>query len=182
MKNLQLIASHKTLENYIKEHNNLKLDKFINLYSYPEFQTNIIESFDKIYSNTKYKIVNQVFNKEYSNYKNGDVYQIFFETNSNKNITSDFVWSISFTLKKYDINSEEYEKLTELYEEKEVLIRVGDILNQLNIEKNFVIGKTIDPRKMNLYKNILLYVFKNYNIELDYCKGMIDNKGLYVWK
>jgi hypothetical protein len=195
MKHLQLIASHQTLEKYIKEHNNLKLDKFINLYTYPEFQNNIIESFDKLYFNTEYKIYDYIFNDEYSNYKNHNGYQIFFETDSkteyridlipvinyNKNINSDFVWSLSFTLKKYDINSEDYEKLTELYEEKEVLIRVGDILNQLDIEKYFVIGKTIDPRKLNLYKNVLLYVFKNYNIDFNYCEGMIDNKGLYAW-
>jgi hypothetical protein len=85
-------------------------------------------------------------------------------------------------LKIYDIQSIEYEKLTELYEEKEVLIRIGDILNRLDIDRNFVIGKTIDPRKLDLYKNVLLYVFKDYNVEFDYCEGMIDNKGLYVWK
>jgi len=195
MKHLQLLASHITLENYIKEHNNLKLDKFTNLYSYPEFQKFIIESFDKLYSNTKYEIVNHIYNKEYSNY-DGHGYQIFFKTNSNneyridlvpiinhnKNIKSEFVWSISFTLKIYDIQSIEYEKLTELYEEKEVLIRIGDILNRLDIDRNFVIGKTIDPRKLDLYKNVLLYVFKDYNVEFDYCEGMIDNKGLYVWK
>jgi len=196
MKHLQLLASHKTLENYLKEHSNLKLDKFINLYTYPEFQRYIIESFDKLYTNTEFIINEYAFGNEYSNYYDGKGYQIFFKTNSgieyridlmpvvnyNDKIKSDFVWNISFTLSEHDIKSEDYEKLTELHEEKEVLIRIGDILNRLNINKNFVIGQTIDPRKINLYQNILLYVFKDYNTELNYCEGMINKKGLYVWK
>lgn len=196
MKHIQLLTSQLTLYNYVKDNNSIKIDRFVSLYTYPEFQKKIVESFDKIYSDTKFKVIDNVFDSEYSNYKDHKGYQIFFNTDSgveyridlipvinyNVKINSDFVWLISFTLNTNDIDSLEYEKLTNLFEEKEVLIRIGNILNQLNIDKNFIISQTIDPRKIKLYKNILFYVFKNYNVDLSYCDGMVDNKGLYIWK
>ena len=132
MKHLQLLASHITLEKYIKEHNTLRIDKFVKLYTYNGFQKNVMESFDKLYANTDFEKNEYRFGNEYSNYLDEVGYQIFFKTNSNteyridiipvKNlnskIDSDFVWSISFTLSENPIHSEEYEKLTELFEEK----------------------------------------------------------------
>ena len=102
--------------------------------------------------------------------------------NYNKDISSDFVWYISFTLSKYDINDINYEELTGLNEEKEVLLRISDILNNFTIDKIFIIGNTFLEKKIRLYKNFMIYAFTNYNIKMDYCKGFIDNKGLYIWK
>ena len=92
------------------------------------------------------------------------------------------MWSISFTLDKYDVYNVNYEELTGLGEEKEVLIRVGDVLNKIDIPKNFVIGNTILDKKIKIYKHILVLVFPDYNIDMNYCEGFIDNKGLYIWK
>ena len=196
MKYLQLFVSNQTLSDYIKNHNNTKLDKFISLYTYNGFQKIMFESFDKIYQNTEYKMYNYIYKKEFSNYGNGEGYQIFFKTDSNneykidlipiKNynniIKSDFVWNIAFTLSNRNVQSDSYEELTNLHEEKEVLLRVGDILDKINIPKYFAIGNTIDPRKINLYKHILMYVFKDYKVDLSYCECMFDDKAIYIFK
>lgn len=197
IKTKHLIVSNKTYIDYIKEHKTDRIDKFIKIYTFEKFkEKSIIESFDKLYNDTQYKIQNKTFDKKYTNYQDPNGFQIWFETNSgneyridlvpiknfNNKISSDFVWSISFTLSKYDINDINYEELTGLKEEKEVLMRIGDILNKIDIPKYFVIGNTILEKKIKIYKNLLLLVFPNYNIEMSYCEGFINDNALYIWK
>ncbi|MCK9415478.1 hypothetical protein M0Q97_02320 [Candidatus Dojkabacteria bacterium] len=190
-------VTNKTYIEYINIHKNDRISRFLKIYTFERFNEKIVlESFDKLYKNTKYEIKTNSFDKKLTNYKSNDGYQIWFKTDSeneyridlipiknfNINIESDFVWSISFTLDKYDIDDIYYERLTNLGEEKEVLIRIGDILNTVDIIKYFVIGNTLLEKKIRIYKQLLLFVFPNYNIEMSYCEGFIDNKGLYIWK
>lgn len=190
-------TSNNTYTNYINNHNRTdRLSKFFKIYTFEKFNENIIfESFDKLYNNTKYNIESFKFDSRYSNY-NTNGYKIWFETDSknkyridliplknfNLEIKNDFVFNISFTLDKYEVYDDEYEELTGLGEEKEVLLRIGDILSNVNLPKYFVIGKTDLEKKFKLYKKILIYVFKNYNIEMKYCEGLKDNIGLYIWE
>lgn len=76
----------------------------------------------------------------------------------------------------------DYEELTGLNEEKEVLLRVGDILQNIILPKYFVIGNTDIEKRIKIYKHILLLVFPNYNVEMSYCEGFKNDKGLYIWK
>jgi len=190
-------VTNKTYIEYINIHKNDRISRFLKIYTFERFNEKIVlESFDKLYKNTKYEIKTNSFDKKLTNYKSNDGYQIWFKTDSeneyridlipiknfNINIESDFVWSISFTLDKYDSDDIYYERLTNLGEEKEVLIRIGDILNTVDIIKYFVIGNTLLEKKIRIYKQLLLFVFPNYNIEMSYCEGFIDNKGLYIWK
>jgi len=191
-------STNRTYINYINEHKTDRLDKFLKIYTFERFNSEkiILESFDRLYKNTEFKIETKEFDKRYTNYINNIGYQIKFNTDSdnkyridlipiknyNVDINSDFVWSISFTLDKYEVGDVRYEELTNLNEEKEVLIRIGDILNRLDISKNFVIGNTDMEKKLRLYKNILIFVFPDYNIQMNYCEGFINNKGLYIWK
>jgi hypothetical protein len=191
-------TTNKTYINYINNHNNTdRLSKFLKIYTFEKFKESaILESFDKLYKDTKYEIKSKIFDKKFTNYESNVGYQIWFKSNSeneyridlipiknyNINIKSDFVWSISFTLSKYDINDFYYEEMTNLREEKEILIRIGDIINKIDIDKNFIIGNTILEKKIRVYKSILVLVFPDYNIEMNYCEGFIDNKGLYIWK
>ena len=94
-------------------------------------------------------------------------------------MSSETIKIINIINQNYNVN---YEELTGLGEEKEVLIRVGDVLNKIDIPKNFVIGNTILDKKIKIYKHILVLVFPDYNIDMNYCEGFIDNKGLYIWK
>lgn len=192
-----LIVSNITYKNYINSHKTDRLDKFIKIFTIEKFnETIIIESFDKTYFNTPYKIKPKLFDKKYTNYEYPFGFQIWFKTNSdneyridlipvknfNEKISSNFVWSVSFTLSKYDIIDINYEELTGLMEEREVLLRIGDILDDIKIPKYFIIGNTILEKKIKIYKHILLLVFPNYNIEMSYCDGFLNDKGLYIWK
>ena len=58
---------------------------------------------------------------------------------------------------------------------------MGDILNHLEILKYFVIGNTTLQKKIDLYQKVMLYVFKDYQIEMGSCEGFLDNKGLYIF-
>jgi len=190
-----IMVSHITYNNYIKENNSERLDKFLKIYTYKKFRESVFESFDKLYPNTKFSISKYVFGDKFSNYNNGHGYQIFFKTDSdteyrvdlipminyNMKIDSEFIWSISFTLKDNSIYDESYEELTKLDETREVLLRIGDILNRIDIPKYYIIGDTTLKSKIKLYKNFLLLVFPDYNIEMLYCDGFINDKGLYIW-
>jgi hypothetical protein len=192
-----LIVSNITYKNYINLHKSDRIDKFIKIFTIEKFNESIIlEIFDKKYINTLYKIKSKTFDKKYTNYEHPLGFQIWFKTDSgneyridlipiknfNKRVESKFIWSVSFTLSEYDINDINYEELTGLMEEREVLLRVGDILNDIKIPKYFVIGNTILEKKIKIYKHILLLVFPDYDIELDYCEGFLNDKGLYIWK
>jgi len=98
-----------------------------------------------------------------------------------KDIKSKFVWNVSFTISNKNINDPSYEEITSLNETREVLHRIGDILNKIEISKYFVIGNTLEEKRLTIYKNFVLIVFPNYNIKMDYCEGFIDDKGLYIW-
>ena len=102
--------------------------------------------------------------------------------NFNSKINSEFIWNISFTLDKYDVDDTDYEKFTGLNEEKEVLVRVGNILNKIQIPKYFIIGDTEIQKRIRVYTHVLSIVFPNYNIDMSYCEGLFNNKGLYIWK
>ena len=198
IKTKSISTTNKTYVNYVNTHNRTdRISTFLKIYTFEKFNEKIVlESFDKKYDDTKYEIKSKKFNKKLTNYKSNIGYQIWFKTDSansyridlipllnyNVNIKTDFVWSISFTLDKYDVYNVNYEELTGLGEEKEVLIRVGDVLNKIDIPKNFVIGNTILDKKIKIYKHILVLVFPDYNIDMNYCEGFIDNKGLYIWK
>ena len=188
-KMIYLLVSNNTYKDYILEHKTERLDKFIKIYTIERFNESVIlESF--VYPDTPYN------DKKYTNFEPPIGYQIWFKTNSDneyridlipvknfdEKIPSPFVWSISFTLSKYDINDINYEELTGLMEEKEVLLRVGDILDKLKIPKFFVIGDTLLNKKIKIYKHIIFFVFSNYKIEISYCEGFLNNKGLYIWK
>lgn len=197
-----ILVSIDTFEKYYSIHKTNRLDKFLKIYTFGRFNAReIFESFDKDYPDTEYEMKPFTFDEKWTNYKDEDGnkirdgYKIWFETNSktkyridlipiknfNPNINSKFVWSISFTLDKYEVGNSHYEELTELNETKEVLIRIGNILNQIDIPKYFVIGNTDEENKIELYEDFILYVFKAYNIEMSYCEGFKDNKGLYIW-
>ena len=192
-----LLTTNKTYINYVNNHNRTdRLSKFLKIYTFERFNSEkIFESFDKLYKDTKYEIVEYHFDLRYSNY-DGFGYKIWFETNSknkyridltplknfNSEIKNDYVFNISFTLDKYDPDDLEYDNLTGLNEEKEVLLRIGDILNKLDIPKYFIIGEVSIEKKMRIYKHILALVFKDYEIKMDYCEGFPNNKGLYIWK
>lgn len=190
-----LMVSYKSYIDYVSKNKTDRLDKFLKIYTYKEFRKSVFESFDKLYQNTQYVISGHTFKKEYSNYINTNGYQIFFKTDSNieyridlipvtnynKNINSKFVWNISFTTSNKPVQDINYEELTGLNETKEVLLRMGDILNKINIPKYFIIGDTLLQKKINIYKNFLILVFPNYNIEMSYCAGFLNDKGLYIW-
>jgi len=195
IKTKQILVTNGTYKNYINTYNTDRIDKFLKIYTFERFNK-IYESFDKRYPNIKYDVSHIIFDKKYTNYNITNGYELRFLTNSNtkyridlipiknfnKNINSKFVWYISFTLDKYDINDDQYENLTGLNEEKEVFMRIGEILNNFDIDKNFVIGNTSLQKKIKLYNNFIYLVFPNYNIQMDYCEGFIDNQGLYIWK
>lgn len=192
-----LSTTNKTYKNYVERFSTDRLSKFLKIYTFERFNSEkiILESFDKKYEDTKFDIISFRFDENHSNY-NIDGYKIWFDTNSgnkyridlvplknfNNEIDSDFVWNISFTLNKYDVYDADYEDLTGLGEEKEVLIRVGNILNNVNIPKFFIIGDTVLQKKIRIYKHILSIIFPEYNIKMDYCEGLLNNKGLYIWK
>jgi hypothetical protein len=191
-------SSNKTYNDYVDSYKTDRLSKFIKIYTFERFngENIIFESFDKLYKDTNYNIVEYYYNSKDSNFNKIPGYKIWFDTNSNnkyridlmplknfnKDIDSDFVFNISFTLDKYSIDDPNYDDLTGLNEEKEVLLRIGDILNNLDINKYFVIGETIIDKKMRIYKHILTYVFKDFKIKMSYCEGFINNNGLYIWK
>ena len=194
---IYLLVSNNTYKDYILDHQTERLDKFIKIYTIERFNESLIlESFDKTYPDTPYKLKPKTFDKKYTNFEPSIGYQIWFKTNSdneyridlipiknfNEKIPSPFVWNISFTLSKYDINDINYEELTGLMEEKEVLLRVADILDNIKIPKFFVIGDTLLNKKNKIYKHIIFFVFSNYKIEMSYCEGFLNNKGLYIWK
>ena len=195
IKTKHFLVTNETYKKYINKYNTDRVDRFLKIYTFERFNKTI-ESFDKRYNDIKYDVTSVTFDKKFSNYKNTDGYELRFLTNSNTkyridlipiknfniNIFSDFVWYISFTLDKYDITDDKYEELTGLNEEKEVLMRIGEILEDFNISKNFVIGNTSLQKKINLYSNFVYLVFPNYNIQMDYCEVFLDNKGLYIWK
>ena len=197
IKTKYISATNKTYINYVNNHNRTdRISKFLKIYTFEKFNEKfVLESFDKKYEDTKYDIISFNFDSNHFNY-NISGYKIWFKTDSdnkyridlmplinfNKEIDNKFVWNISFTLDKYDVYDEEYEDLTALNEEKEVLIRVGNILDNINIPKYFIIGDTVIQKKIRIYKHILSIVFPNYNIDMNYCEGLLNNKGLYIWE
>jgi hypothetical protein len=197
IKTKSISTTNKTYINYVNNHNlSDRISTFLKIYTFERFNRNVIlESFDKKYDDTECEIEFFKFDSSYSNYdKSG--YKIWFKTESgnkyridlaplknfNSKINSEFVWNISFTLDKYDVDDFEYDDLTALNEEKEVLVRIGNILDNINIPKYFIIGDTVLQKKIRIYKHILSIVFPNYNIDMNYCEGLLNNKGLYIWK
>jgi len=190
-----LSTTNKTYINYIKKYNSDRISKFLKIYTFEKFNEKfILESFDKKYDDTKYDFIPFNFDSNHSNY-NGIGYKILFNTDSNNKyridlmpllnfnteINNEFIWNISFTLDRYNVDDFEYEDLTGLGEEKEVLVRIGNILNNIDIPKYFIIGDTELQKKIRVYKHMLSIVFPNYNIKMDYCEGLLNNKGLYIW-
>ena len=188
-----MMVNHQTYLKYINENKTNKLDKFFKIQTYSCFIP-AFESFNKLYLDTPYIIKEYVFDKLYSNY-NGVGYQIFFKTNSNteyrvdlipvcnylQNISLKFVWSVSFATSDKEVGDSSYEEMTNLNETREVLLRIGDIIKRLDIPKYFVIGNTLEEKRMNIYSGFLLLVFPDYNIKMARCDGFIDNMGLYIW-
>jgi len=196
IKTKYISTTNETYINYINNHRTDRISTFLKIYTFEKFnEKNVLESFDKKYEDTEFDIISFNFDSGHSNY-NIPGYKIFFKTNSenkyridlapllnfNKEINSDFIWNISFTLDKYDIYDIDYEDLTGLGEEKEVLVRIGNILDKIDIPKYFIIGDTELQKRIRIYKHVLSIVFPNYNIKMDYCEGLFNNKGLYIWK
>lgn len=197
IKTKSISTTNKTYINYVNNHNlSDRISTFLKIYTFERFNRNVIlESFDKKYDDTECEIEFFKFDSSYSNYdKSG--YKIWFKTESgnkyridlaplvnfNKEINNDFVWNISFTLDKHDVYDIDYEDLTGLGEEKEVLVRIGNILDRIDIPKYFIIGDTILEKRIRVYKHVLSIVFPNYNIEMNYCEGLFNSRGLYIWK
>ena len=196
IKTKYISTTNKTYIDYVKKYNNDRIDKFLKIYTFEKFNEKIVlESFDKKYEDTEFEIVPFDFDSSHSNY-NMSGYKIWFKTDSgnkyridlaplvnfNKEINNNFVWNISFTLDKHDVYDVDYEDLTGLGEEKEVLVRIGNILDRIDIPKYFIIGDTILEKRIRVYKHVLSIVFPNYNIEMNYCEGLFNSKGLYIWK
>jgi len=196
IKTKYISTTNKTYIDYVKKYNNDRIDKFLKIYTFEKFNEKIVlESFDKKYEDTEFEIMPFNFDSSHSNY-NMSGYKIWFKTESgnkyridlaplvnfNKEINNDFVWNISFTLDKHDVYDIDYEDLTGLGEEKEVLVRIGNILDRIDIPKYFIIGDTILEKRIRVYKHVLSIVFPNYNIEMNYCEGLFNSRGLYIWK
>jgi hypothetical protein len=197
IKTKYISTTNKTYTDYVNSHNRTdRLSTFLKIYTFEKFNEKLVlESFDKKYDDTKFEIESFRFDSSHSNYdKSG--HKIWFKTESgnkyridlsplknfNSHINNDFVWNISFTLDKYNVDDVEYEDLTSLNEEKEVLVRVGNILDRIDIPKYFIIGDTELQKRIRIYKHIVSIVFPNYNIDMNYCEGLFNNKGLYIWK
>jgi hypothetical protein len=192
---LHILVSNSTYNNYVKRYNNDVIYKGFKIYTYIEFRKKVFEIFDTYFENTEYQISSYKFDERLSNYHKTEGYQIFFKTNSNNeyridlipiknfndNINSDFVYSLSFTLSHRDILDINYEDFTNLNETKEVLMRIGDIILNLDIPKNYVIGNTILQKKINIYMKVAS-VFDGFNIKMDKCDGFLNDIGLYIWK
>ena len=197
IKTKYISTTNKTYIDYVNNHNRSdRLSTFLKIYTFEKFNENLVlESFDKKYDDTKFEIESFRFDSSHSNYdKSG--YKIWFKTvsdnkyridlaplkNFNSKINSEFIWNISFTLDKYEVYDAEYEDLTSLNEEKEVLVRVGNILDRIDIPKYFIIGDTELQKRIRVYKHVISIVFPNYNVDMSYCEGLFNNKGLYIWK
>jgi len=196
IKTKYISTTNKTYIDYVKKYNNDRIDKFLKIYTFEKFNEKLVlESFDKKYEDTEFEIISFNFDSSHSNYSLSG-YKIWFKTDSgnkyridlaplvnfNKEINNDFVWNISFTLDKNDVYDLDYEDLTGLGEEKEVLVRIGNILDRIDIPKYFIIGDTILEKRIRVYKHILSIVFPNYNIDMNYCEGLFNSRGLYIWK
>ena len=193
-RNQFLMVNEATYKNYINLHKSNKLDNNFKIQTPKIYRNKVFETFDKLYSNTLFTIIDYKFDSSFSNY-NMKGFKIFFKTNSDneyridlepvknylEDIDSDFVWSISFTISDKNILDPSYEDITSLNETREVLHRIGDILSKIDIVKYFVIGNTLEEKRLTIYKNFILIVFPDYKIKMNYCEGFIDNKGLYIW-
>jgi len=185
-----LYVSYLTFKEYYKVFNNNRLDKNIKIYTSKYIGENpflkLNEIFDKDYSDVNYDVI----------YLDNDIITIRFQTSSNnyyrldllkmKNycdkINNEFVYNISFTELNRDVDR--YEEPTNKKEIYEVLGKIGYIVRDYNKIKNYsyVIGLSQDDRKNKLYDYFLRIVFKDYKVRCCYCDGLLNNKGIYIFK
>lgn len=129
----------------------------------------------RIWSPSKQEVLNEFYKTNemfdgietrYDIKKNGNDYLITFSSNSNneyrldliKDKEDDDIYHIAFSL-KYS-NKQDYEKLTDLNESKEVFAKLAYILKNVQkilYIKEYCIGATGDIKKDRIYQNIMRY-------------------------
>ena len=69
IKTKSILVTNETYKKYINKYNSDRIDRFLKIYTFEKFNENIIiESFDKLYPNTKYQVEKSNFDKQYTNY------------------------------------------------------------------------------------------------------------------
>jgi hypothetical protein len=156
---MQILVSFESYLNHQNKYNTTYLDKKNNYNLYSPSK-NILKSnkvdeiFDGIKTEYKIKKINSI-----------DYLITFFANSSNQyrlDLLNDLgTYHIAFSLNKYNLDNDEYEKLTELNESKEVFARMAYILKDFSKKKNinkFAIGGTGNPKKDRIYEYIMKYV------------------------
>lgn len=154
---MQILVNFEHYLNYQKRYNTTYLDKKNNYNLYSPSKNirgvKINEIFDGI--KTDYKV-----KKDVRGY-----YFITFSSNSGNKYRLDLIYDmgvyhIGFSLKDYTMGDDEYERLTELNESKEVFGKLAFILKEFSEKynhKEFAIGGTGNPKKDRIYQYIMNY-------------------------
>ena len=155
---MQILVTFESYLNYQNKYNTTYLDKKNNY--------NLYSPSKNILKNNKVDEIFDGIKTEYEICQYGMDYLITFFANSNNQYRLDLLYElgryhIAFSLKKYRLDNDEYEKLTELNESKEVFARIAYILKDFSVKKNatkFAIGGTGNPKKDKIYEYIMKYV------------------------
>jgi hypothetical protein len=197
MEKLTYVISYKQFKCF----DNYKLDKITNITTGTKFSENsqfgskINEIFDK-------KIItNYSIEKRKSPIFSSDDYIFTFKTNSgieyrldllkhdDDKVSYENMYSVLFSLVENDPWSSDvlnYEKLTNKDEMIEILNRIRyiieDWLDKTKLNITFVIGKSDNQKKNNIYEYFIRICLPTYNIKYDYSEHYFDNKAFYLYK
>jgi hypothetical protein len=156
---MQILVKFESFVSYQKKYGTVYLDKKNKYQIWSPSKQNILNGFQKVYEmfdgiKTKYDIQN-----------NNNDYLITFTSNSGNEYRLDLIkdikydiYHIAFSLK--NSNKEDYEKLTDLKESKEIFAKLAyilkDVSKNINI-KEYCIGATGDIKKDKIYEYIMKY-------------------------
>lgn len=142
---------------------------------------NRIEDFNGFINEIKYDSLKTDFVKDFSdseNFLNEFDYKYTFQTNNGNRYIVDFIYlrdtigiyknrniyNVSFTIENQR-NKTEYEKETNLNEQHELIKRIiyifKDFHNYYSNDSIYLIGETVNIKKINWYRDIIRNSFKN---------------------
>ena len=172
---MQILVSFESFLEYQEKYGTTYLDKKYNYQIWSPSKTNILNGVSKIneiFDGLKTEYTFDTTTDEIKNNYLSDGYLITFLSNSGNKYRLDLIqdyylketYHIAFSLYNKDIFDDDYEKLTELNEAKEVFGRLAYVLkgiskNNPNL-KEFCIGGTGNPKKDRIYEYMMRYVSK----------------------
>lgn len=159
---MNILVKFEHLIQYQKEHNTTYLDKKNGYEVWAPSKSIILNGFKPVFEMFDGTITEYVFTEDSTN----DNMCIIFKTNSNTKYRLDLskepntnIYHLAFSLDNVDM--ENYEKLTNLKESKEVFSRIAYILKDLTEKYSiheYCIGATGVEKKDFLYSSMMRYV------------------------